>query len=360
MKNSLNMLLSMATAIGSVYYIPTGNYHSSLIILRGIYMNLEQALLVIANAHGNELPVEAIAVVKTNWSVFYPDLERLIDQFIADDTTLTDEQNAILFFGTLLCAELKYSPALSKCLQLFSRSDSFLTPLEGVFGDALTELTSTLFYNVAKGDTQALSDYIVDGHQAMYCKASAMEAVFAQYEVGTINKTELSEHVTRWLASFLVIPSINNSFLISALADYCIDYQLNDFKDQFISLCEHGVDEKNLFDEDRFKQEEVKAWNCADAIMLIESGIIQTDFNLTETLLSWVEDEDDSVLDDFSNEDNEIFDSLMGEGGLLSDILYDENTILENSVPVSSLPTVGRNEPCPCGSGKKYKKCCLQ
>jgi hypothetical protein len=23
------------------------------------------------------------------------------------------------------------------------------------------------------------------------------------------------------------------------------------------------------------------------------------------------------------------------------------------------MPTVGRNEPCPCGSGKKYKKCCM-
>jgi len=22
-------------------------------------------------------------------------------------------------------------------------------------------------------------------------------------------------------------------------------------------------------------------------------------------------------------------------------------------------PTVGRNEPCPCGSGKKFKKCCF-
>jgi uncharacterized protein YecA (UPF0149 family) len=21
---------------------------------------------------------------------------------------------------------------------------------------------------------------------------------------------------------------------------------------------------------------------------------------------------------------------------------------------------IGRNQPCPCGSGKKYKKCCLQ
>ena len=22
-------------------------------------------------------------------------------------------------------------------------------------------------------------------------------------------------------------------------------------------------------------------------------------------------------------------------------------------------PVVGRNDPCPCGSGKKYKKCCM-
>ncbi|HIE11729.1 MAG TPA: hypothetical protein EYP62_08950, partial [Kiritimatiellae bacterium] len=28
-------------------------------------------------------------------------------------------------------------------------------------------------------------------------------------------------------------------------------------------------------------------------------------------------------------------------------------------VPVRrTQPKVGRNDPCPCGSGKKYKKCC--
>lgn len=26
---------------------------------------------------------------------------------------------------------------------------------------------------------------------------------------------------------------------------------------------------------------------------------------------------------------------------------------------VNPLPKIGRNEPCPCGSGKKYKKCCI-
>lgn len=27
-------------------------------------------------------------------------------------------------------------------------------------------------------------------------------------------------------------------------------------------------------------------------------------------------------------------------------------------VPVTAAATVGRNDPCPCGSGKKYKRCC--
>ncbi|MCM2279242.1 MAG: SEC-C metal-binding domain-containing protein [Oligoflexia bacterium] len=26
-------------------------------------------------------------------------------------------------------------------------------------------------------------------------------------------------------------------------------------------------------------------------------------------------------------------------------------------MPLSSVDKVGRNDPCPCGSGKKYKKC---
>jgi uncharacterized protein len=28
------------------------------------------------------------------------------------------------------------------------------------------------------------------------------------------------------------------------------------------------------------------------------------------------------------------------------------------AIPVRTAPKIGRNDPCPCGSGKKYKKCC--
>jgi preprotein translocase subunit SecA len=37
----------------------------------------------------------------------------------------------------------------------------------------------------------------------------------------------------------------------------------------------------------------------------------------------------------------------------------DEESAVNNPAPIqSSHPKVGRNDPCPCGSGKKYKKCC--
>ena len=38
---------------------------------------------------------------------------------------------------------------------------------------------------------------------------------------------------------------------------------------------------------------------------------------------------------------------------------YFEDGEIQRPAPIArSAPKVGRNDPCPCGSGKKYKKCC--
>lgn len=36
---------------------------------------------------------------------------------------------------------------------------------------------------------------------------------------------------------------------------------------------------------------------------------------------------------------------------------YRENTLEQSEGPAKKV-VVGRNDPCPCGSGLKYKKCC--
>lgn len=49
--------------------------------------------------------------------------------------------------------------------------------------------------------------------------------------------------------------------------------------------------------------------------------------------------------------------SLRDEQGFLVDSRYEPFVLPETYVRPE--PKIGRNDPCPCGSGKKYKKCCL-
>lgn len=48
---------------------------------------------------------------------------------------------------------------------------------------------------------------------------------------------------------------------------------------------------------------------------------------------------------------------------LIADCLHSLNaarmTLNRSAAPASTTPRIGRNDPCPCGSGKKFKKCCL-
>jgi preprotein translocase subunit SecA len=41
-----------------------------------------------------------------------------------------------------------------------------------------------------------------------------------------------------------------------------------------------------------------------------------------------------------------------------SDVVSEANEAIAKARPVRSGPKVGRNDPCPCNSGKKYKHCC--
>ena len=63
---------------------------------------------------------------------------------------------------------------------------------------------------------------------------------------------------------------------------------------------------------------------------------------------------------------NDILDWAVNVGGksINSDdtkIAYEYRcTQLKNEVPANANSNIGRNEKCPCGSGKKFKKCCIQ
>ena len=60
-----------------------------------------------------------------------------------------------------------------------------------------------------------------------------------------------------------------------------------------------------------------------------------------------------------TGEDTATSGSGGGDGaGRASDIVSEAAAAVEKARPVRSGPKVGRNDPCPCKSGKKYKHCC--
>ncbi len=68
-----------------------------------------------------------------------------------------------------------------------------------------------------------------------------------------------------------------------------------------------------------------------------------------------IEDEEDWLREARSNLDGVVLDTYQ--------VVAPTRRALAASMPVQQPirrgPKVGRNDPCPCGSGKKYKKCCL-
>ena len=62
--------------------------------------------------------------------------------------------------------------------------------------------------------------------------------------------------------------------------------------------------------------------------------------------------------------DEDAFKRAIGENfeekrkAVLDRLAYERNMKQELNKIYSGQVKVGRNDPCPCGSGKKYKKCC--
>ena len=46
------------------------------------------------------------------------------------------------------------------------------------------------------------------------------------------------------------------------------------------------------------------------------------------------------------------------DGPFTDDYPFDDYYVPQEPV-VRQSPKIGRNDPCPCGSGKKFKKCCM-
>ncbi|MGE0609345.1 MAG: SEC-C metal-binding domain-containing protein [Pirellulales bacterium] len=156
--------------------------------------------------------------------------------------------------------------------------------------------------------------------------------------------------------------------------------------------CDHGdyelvrrdVTVKGLIPADEVNQLEGIYCQCLEENRPIEPSLIDIDFKdhpanqqLLDDYRYWFHrlgpallaaDEDDDA-EDFDSDDNPFYGNIWKrmmeprtekDREIMDDLTVPVEQVGDEEPFVRTAAKVGRNDPCPCGSGKKFKKCCLR
>ncbi len=334
-------------------------------------MELAQIQAALSQQDEHDLPTEALAAALEHWPAFSAEIKRVITQFIKDEDSVALSEYSLIYYGFFLLLEKKQTDAFDLLIELMTKEEGWNTPLDLVFGDALTEFVPSAFYILADGQSSSLINYVISSDAGMYCRTSAIACLFAQYEDGTLSEHELQLFIEQCFSAFAHDSQSDvELYLLESLAAFCLDYNLVKYKNCFIDLANDGY-----FDSISMDVDVLEAWEYEPGRRQLESKQVVSEIDAVTILSGWQAYQkevgaSDLFVPDFNDPkvQQEILGSATPEqlekaykrlehGAFYEDDELDLGSSKESMA--DPLLKVGRNEPCPCGSGKKFKKCCL-
>ena len=238
------------------------------------------------------------------------------------------------FYALFLLAqfrEKKAYPLIVKYLSQLSNNDAL-----DATGDLITEDLGSILASVCNGDLRLIKQLIENPEINQYVRSAALESLVVLYKHELLTRTELIAYFASLINEKL---EPHESFLLSSLACYCCDIHPEELYNDLVKCFDADLIDPAIIDKGyvtlRYEQgsiEETLAKLQNDRRLRIIKDVIKT--------MEWW-----ACFKPPSNKDYN--SSLFAQDG---DVFTPQKRQKEK---------VGRNDPCPCGSGKKYKKCCL-
>ncbi|MCL1051166.1 DUF1186 domain-containing protein [Shewanella abyssi] len=308
-------------------------------------MKLDEIITTLSRGDLTVLPIDALQAARLQWSELLPVIDELMQRFIVKEA-LSDTESNLLFFGICLIADRKQYNCFDSLINLTNKEDCN-SPLEALLGDFIAVDLATVYYILAQGQPEQLC-FLVNSDQAgEIIKMAALSALFTQLHTSQIDRDTLNHYIAGFIESLL---KNDHSIALFELINLLISNEFNQYHSQFV-----GYVESKLIDEGPTENQCIIDWdNQSIGYSEWESGLISGDYDVIDSLSQWAGFNAES---DMNDEDlMAVFDDLMNTPKELDDS-YFEN--LDAKQPFIADIQAGRNDPCPCGSGKKYKKCCL-
>ena len=233
--------------------------------------------------------------------------------------------------------EVKAYPLIIKYISSFSKDED---ALENV-GDFITEDLGPILASICGGDLSPIKQVIENPELNGYIRSGAIEALIVLYKEDLLTRAELIDYFSSLFNTKLERES---TCIWSSLTNHCCDIHPDELYDDLLECFNKGYIDLCIIDKDDIcrSQQESKA----EVLARLKSNTrLQIITDVIETMEWWAcfrpqtEFRRNDTKNDFSN-------ALVQDG----DVFTPQS---KKSVKV------GRNDPCPCGSGKKFKKCCL-
>jgi hypothetical protein len=245
-------------------------------------------------------------------------LERGIERGI----DASDEEAQLFSHALYLLAKWRETRACPLVLQWLSLPTDAIEPLTG---DILTEDGARILAAVYDGNLAPIKALVVNRDVDEFSRAAAIGALSLLAAWKEVDRETIVGELL-WLAREGL--EREPSFVWGALAFRCAD----------IEALEVFPELRRAFDEGLIEPTDVEPSELA-AIEAAPRG---------ETLAETRERE--PPIDDVAE--------ATAWWSSYTDETTSDRLVSDGSEPYHAPPKVGRNEPCPCGSGKKYKKCC--
>ena len=312
-------------------------------------MKLDEIITTLSRGDLTELPVEALKAARLHWTELQPVIEGLMLTFIEKEA-LTDPESNLLFFGICLIVDRKEFSSFDSLVNLTNKEDCS-SPLDILLGDFIASDLATAYYILAQGKPEQLCFLINSDTAGEIVKMAALSALFSQLHTGQIDRETLNLSIPAFIDNLV---AYNHSIALFELINQLISNQFNQYHEQFIELVNTKV-----IDEGPVENQCIIDWdNNSIGYSEWDAGLISGDYDILDALSHWAGFYSESDLSD--EELMDIFNDLMNTPEEFDDMDFgsylDSYEIKE---PYIAEVKAGRNDPCPCGSGKKYKKCCL-
>ncbi len=300
-------------------------------------MDVEAAIHAFASA-GHDLPRGAMRWVLDNWDEAAPGLLGVLERFV-DGTDRSEEAANALFFILHLAGERRETRAFAPLCRLAKDAEA----IEAVLGDGVTTTLKGILLSTYDGDLDTLKGVIEAAEADEYVRTGALEVLAYLAATGRVSREEAEAYLLRLYDR---LRPQHESFVwygwTLAVALLGLEAMSGVVRQAFArGLIDPMVTNYDLFREDlgrTLADPERMAGFRHDRIAPLEDAIGE--------LSGWY------AFSDAAKQDRE--QRALGRNGA------GLATAATSQPVINPFKGVGRNDPCPCGSGKKFKKCYLQ